>query len=36
MDLFSGSWGGLVIILGELGEAHNFWDIGSLVKKQKE
>ena len=30
--LFSGSWGALVIILGE--QAHNFGDLGSLAKKK--
>ena len=32
--LFSGSCGALVIILGE--QAHNFGDLGSLVKKQNK
>ena len=32
--LFSGSWGALVVILGE--QAHNFGDIGGLVKKVKK
>ena len=32
--LISGSWGALVIILGE--QAHSFRDLGSPDKKQKE
>ena len=32
--LFSWSWGALVIILGE--QAHNFGDLGSIAKKNKE
>ena len=32
--LFSGSWGALLIILGELGEQpHTFGDLGSTAKK---
>ena len=34
--LFSGGWGALVIILGELGSKLIIWEnIGSLAKKQK-
>ena len=33
--LFSGSWGALVIILGELGSLFIIGDLGSLAKKQK-
>ena len=35
--VFSGSWGALVIILGELGsKLIILWDLGSLAKKQKK
>ena len=30
---FSGCWGALVIILGDLEQAHSFWDLGSPAKK---